>query len=202
MLHVDADLVGAAGLQLTLHYSYVGKVLDGVPVSDGMLSLVAVGKDLHQDTVTRVAPDVTCNGAVFLFHLAPHDSDVLSLGGFFEELGTEGSLGVGRLGDDQQTTGVFVDAMDEAQAGVGHVIVRVVLEVPGEGIDQCAVKVAVTGMHHHACGLIDDHQAGIFIDDIQGDVLGDDFALISYITGHLYVNLQTLRIPLIRLPNP
>ena len=74
--------------------------------------------------------------------------------------------------------------MDKAQARVGHVIVGVILEVPSESIDQGAVEVAVARVHDHAGGLVDDHQAGVFIDDVQRDVLGDDFALIAGTIHH------------------
>ena len=131
VLHVYAYLVGASGLQLAAHDGHVGQVLDGVPVGDGVLTLVAVGEYLHQHAVTRVAPDVARHGTVLLFHLSPHHGDVLALGGLLEELGSERGLGVGCLGDNQQAAGVLVDAVHETEAGVGHVIVGVVLEMPG-----------------------------------------------------------------------
>ena len=58
-------------------------------MGDGVFALVAVGEYLHQHAVAGVAPDVADDGAVQLFHLAPHDCDILALGALLEELCAE-----------------------------------------------------------------------------------------------------------------
>ena len=47
-------------------------------------------------------------------------------------------LGIGGLGYDEETRSVLVDAMDKSEARIGDVVVGVVAEMPGEGIDKGA----------------------------------------------------------------
>ena len=64
--------------------------------------------------------------------------------------------------------------MDESHVGVGGVIQWIILQVVGQGIDQRTGIVAVSWVDDEPSRLIDDHQDLVFVDDIQGDGLGDD----------------------------
>ena len=88
-----------------------------------------------------------------------------------EELGTQLSLGVRGLGDDQQTAGVFIDTVYQSYTRVVGVVAGQVAQVPGNGVNQCAVEVAHSWVYHQSCRLVDDHQLVVLIDHIQGDVL-------------------------------
>jgi len=70
--------------------------------------------------------------------------------------------------------------MDESEARVGDVVVGVVAEVPSERVDECAVEVAVSGMDDHSGGFVDDKHLLIFVNDVEGDVLRDDFVLVAW----------------------
>ena len=65
--------------------------------------------------------------------------------------------------------------MHKADGRVVRVELLVVAEMPGEGIDQRAAVVAAAGMHHEARRFVDDEQGLILVDNIEGDVLWDDF---------------------------
>ena len=43
--------------------------------------------------------------------------------------------------------------------------------MPGDGVDQSAVEVAASGMHHHACRFVDDHQLVVLIDHVEWNLL-------------------------------
>ena len=45
--------------------------------------------------------------------------------------------------------------------------------MPCEGIDECSAEIAASGVYYHSCGFVDDEQDVIFIDDVEGYVLGD-----------------------------
>ena len=182
--HVNANLVGAASLELALYHRHMIQVLDGVIVGHGMLALVALGEYRHLQAVAQAAPYVALDGAVHLFHGSPHHRYVLPLRGLVEELQSQRCLGVRSLGNDEETAGVFVDAVHQSHAWVGNVIVWVVLEMPGEGIDQCAVVVAMARMHAHSCGLVHHQQVVVLIDDVQRDVLGDNLILVARTVHH------------------
>ena len=53
-----------------------------------------------------------------------------------------------------------------------------------QGIDQGACIVAVCGMDHQACFLVDHDQVVIFKQDIDGDVLGDQLNFAGRISHH------------------
>ena len=69
--------------------------------------------------------------------------------------------------------------MHEAQAWILGVVVRVVLEVIGQGVDQRPRIVAMPGMDDEASRLIDHQEVFVLVDDIQGDILGDDLQLAA-----------------------
>ena len=68
--------------------------------------------------------------------------------------------------------------MDETDVGVGRIIEGIILQVVRERIDQRASIVAVPRVDDEPCGLVDDHQHLIFVDDIQRNGLGDDLELM------------------------
>ena len=95
-----------------------------------------------------------------------------------EELLAEGGLCLGCLGDDEQAAGVLVYAVDESYLGTVGVEVGHVAHVPCHGIDESAVEIACSGMHHHAGWLVDDHEDVVLIDDVEGYVFGVDGAVV------------------------
>ena len=147
-------------------------------MGDGVASL-AFGQDGHQHAVPRVAADVGGDGALVLLHDAPHQGTVAATGGLQQELVAQGGLGIGRFGHDQQAGRVLVDAVDEAHVRVVGIVAGIVLQVPGDGVDQRAVPVAVAGMHHEARRLVDHQHVVVLIDDVQGDVLRGDVVLVG-----------------------
>ena len=62
--------------------------------------------------------------------------------------------------------------------GVGGIIEGIILQVVGQRIDQRAGIIAVPRVDDEPRRLVDDHQHLIFVDDIQGNGLGDDLKLV------------------------
>ncbi len=56
--------------------------------------------------------------------------------------------------------------MNQAEARVIDVVISVVAEMPGKGIDQGAGIVSMAGMNHKAGGFVDDQDRIILIDNI------------------------------------
>jgi hypothetical protein len=52
-----------------------------------------------------------------------------------------------------------------------------VRHVVQQGVEQGAISVAGSRVHHQARRLVDHQDVVVFIDDVQLDVLGDPFAL-------------------------
>ena len=153
-------------------------------MSHSVFALISVGIDAHEQAVAQTAPYVALDGAVHLFHLAPHQRHILPLGGLVEKLQSQRGFGAGRLGHHEQTRGVLVDAVHQTHARVGHIIVGVIFEMPCESVDQRAVVVAVARVHTHAGRLVHHKQFGVFVNDVQRDVLRHDFVLIARAVHH------------------
>jgi len=82
------------------------------------------------------------------------------------------------FGDEDETAGLFVEAMDdsgpEVAADVGEFV-----EVKQQRVDEGAAvagvlfarcSVARTGVDHHAGGLVDDGEMFVFVEDFEGNV--------------------------------
>ena len=106
------------------------------------------------------------------------------MGVVVEELQSQPRLCLGSLRDDEQTTGVLVDAMDESHLRIVGVEARVVLQMPRHGINQCAMEVAGTGMNHHASGLVHNHQVVVLVDDVERDIFCLDRAIVAWTVEH------------------
>ena len=179
VLHVGSYLMGAAGLEAAFDEGDVAELLDYAPVGDGILAYAGVGGgDCHAQAVLGVAGDVALDASLVGVEVAPDEAVVDAVSVVDEELLAEGSLCLRRLGDDEQAAGVFVDAVDEAYLGTVGVEGGNVAHVPCHGIDEGAVEIACSGMHHHAGGLVDDHEDVVLIDDVEGYVFGVDGAVV------------------------
>ena len=95
MAHVDADLMGAAGLELAFDKGAVGKALKDAVVGDGMLGVGVLGLviDGKEHTVAGVARKGAIDGALVLFHNSPDKGVVGALSGLVEKLKAEIGLG-------------------------------------------------------------------------------------------------------------
>lgn len=78
------------------------------------------------------------------------------------------------FGDDDAARGVFVEAVDDARAGLATDAGEVVAVVE-KGIDEGAVGVACGGVDDEAGGFVDDEDVAVLIKNFDGDVLSDDF---------------------------
>lgn len=78
------------------------------------------------------------------------------------------------LGDDDAAGSVFVEAVDDARSGLSTDAGEVVAMMK-QSIDQGAVRVACGGVDDEARGFVDDEDVAVLIEDLQGNVLGDDF---------------------------
>lgn len=141
-------------------------------------------KDGHAESVVWIAADVAFYASFFFGEVSPDEGFVASAGVVVEELQSEVAFGFGRFGYDEQSGGVFVDAVDESYFGVVGVEGGQVAQVPGYGVDECAVEVACAWVYDHAGWLVDDHQVGVFVDDTEGQLFGFDAAVVAWTVEH------------------
>ncbi len=120
-LHVDADLVGAAGLDADLDEGEGavggGEALEDGDVRDGGAAVGAAGG--HAGAADEVAGDGEVDGDVVLGDVAVDEGEVglVRPGGAGEHL-AELAVGAVVLGDDDEAAGLLVEAVDDAGAEV------------------------------------------------------------------------------------
>ena len=113
VFHVGTDLVRAACLEDALDEGDVAETLEDMPVGDSMFAAVGVGGDMHDAAVGRVPLEVADNGAVVFVEIAPDEGLVFALDGVVEKLFGQDDLRLLGLGYEEESGGVFVDAVDE-----------------------------------------------------------------------------------------
>jgi hypothetical protein len=89
------------------------------------------------------------------------------------ELGDKSGVGLFVFGDDQNAGGVFVEAMDDAGAEFAADALKVgaVME---KGVDERVGEMAGGGVDDQSGGLVEDDEVGVFMEDIQRNVRGDE----------------------------
>ena len=80
--------------------------------------------------------------------------------------------------------------MYKPHARVRGIVSRDVAEMPCQGIDQCAVVIAVSRMHNHACRLIDDKHSIILVHDIQRNILCHNLESVTRTIHDYLYNIQ------------
>ena len=179
MTHVNTYLMCAPGLEDTTHHAYRAERLYHLIVRDGMLATVAIGENRHFESVARIAVDVANHSTDPWIGNTPEHSYIFAPGGLLEKLTSEAGLGIRSLCHNKQSGRVFVDTVHKSHAGIIDIVIGIVPEVPRERIDECAVIVAMPGVHHKSRRLIHDKHHIILIDYVEGYVFGEHFKLIS-----------------------
>jgi eukaryotic-like serine/threonine-protein kinase len=173
VMKVDADLMGAAGVEVTQDQ---GGERGGVSSENFVVRdrRFAAGRidDGHFLAVHRVAADVGENGVLFRLRHALGDGQVeffhrAALG----ELGDERLVGEVGFRNNEAAGGVLVEAVDDAgpldAADAGELAVAVM----EQGVDQRAIGISRCRVDDHAGGLVEDDEIFILKQNIQRDVL-------------------------------
>ncbi len=169
--HVDPDLVGAARLQLDVEEAGGAVRLDQVVMGHRRLAL---GGDRPLVVVVGVAADGGVDGAAHRVRVALDEGVVLLLDDPVAELGLEQGVRALGLGDDHQSGGADVEAVDDALA-LGGAGGRDPVPGGGEAADDGGAGPAGAGVGGDADRLHDDHDVVVVVDDLHAlDGLGDD----------------------------
>ena len=194
--HVHANLVGSARLQAAFHHGDEAIALQHAPVRHRPFAFFGVIVDLEAQAVVGVPADGAFDGALVLGDIAPYHGGIDAVDGVDKELVGQVELRRRVFGHHQQAAGVFVDAVyQHAHALVFGVGLLLDTEVEGQGVDQGAVVIAMARMHHHAGGFVHHQHIFVFVNDVQGNVLGQNLepaALVGHdelhhIAGPYYV---------------
>lgn len=185
MLHVYPDLVGAPCLQHALYQGCITESFQYFIMGDGFLAVLAIGIGVEKLAKALVSAHVRDDGAIVFDEVAPYQGEVLPLDRVVEELFGQAANGFFRLGQDHESAGVLVDAVNEAKAGQVALIDGMVLllQIPGHAIDEGAGIIAAGGMYHQTRGLVDDEHFFILIPDVEGHLFGYDLFPVDLLVG-------------------
>lgn len=176
VFEVDADLVGAAGVKGAFDEAGAIALLgEDFVVGDGGFS-GAGGDDGHLLAVDGVAADVGEDGVGVLEGRSGGDGVVDFGGGFaFSKLGEEGLHGAIGFGDNDAARGVFVETVNDARALDSIDAGELVSAVMEKGVDEGAIGIACGGVNHHAVRFVEDDEVFVFVQDVERDVLRNEF---------------------------
>ena len=176
VFEVDADLVGAAGVEGAFDEAGAVALLgEDFVVGDGGLACARV-EDGHLLAIDGVAADVGEDGVLVFGRRAGGDG-VVDLGHRFAlgELAEQGLHGVVGLGDDDAARGVFVETVHDAGTLDSVDASELAVAVMKEGVDEGAVGIAGGGVDDHAVGFVEDDEVFVFVENVEGKILGNEF---------------------------
>ncbi len=170
---MDADLVGAAGLDAHFEQAAVAGGGKDAVVGDGRLAVLV--EDSHVGAVDGMPADQGFDAAGYGAELAGHDGQVGLLHVARPERLLEPAAGLGVFGDDEDAGGVLVEAVDDAGAAVVLLGQEAFLVMVDEGVDEGSMGAVVGGVDDQAGRLVDDHDVVVLEEDFEGDVFAEDF---------------------------
>lgn len=120
MLHVYTYLVGSSGLQTALNKGDVRELLQYPPMRDGLFGLRTLFEIPYavDRTIPVIAGKRSFDRTALLFERTPDKGIVRTLCRVVEELFGEVGFGFRGLGNEQETGGVFVDTVNEADGRI------------------------------------------------------------------------------------
>ena len=184
MFHVDTNLMSTSGFEYALYQRDISQPFKHPIMSDRVLAHRRVGHNRHLHPVFRISGDTAYNRAFILFHISPDKGTVSAFGRLIKELYSEVGLGIRRLGNHQQTGRIFINPVDQADVRVIGIIFRNIFHVPCQRIDKRTVIVSVSRMYYQSRRLVHYHYIWIFVNDIKGDIFGNNLVLITRTVHH------------------
>ena len=79
ILHMNTNLVCSARFESALHQCYIAVATQNLVVRNCVLTLRAIGKDIHLVAILRVATYVSRNSALVICQVAPHKRNIAAL---------------------------------------------------------------------------------------------------------------------------
>ncbi len=185
VLHMDADLVRAACFEYALDEGDVSESFEHFIMGDGFFAVFAFGVGIKQLAKTLVSTNVSYYGTLVFGQVSPDEGHVLSFDGMVKELFGQAANGFFRFGEDHQSAGILVDAVYKTEAGEGLFVdvFVLLLQVPGDPIDQCTAVIAAGGVYDESGWFVDDHHVIVFIVYIERHFFGDDLFARSFLIG-------------------
>ena len=174
MCHVDTNLMCAASLQSAFDIiEFVVQMVEDTVMGD--CPLPGFRYDFPLLSIYRMSADRFVDRPLFFGKIVLHDGMVCSVYRVCPKLLGQAEMGVVIFTDDERSSRVFVDPVDDA--GTQHSVDtgQMIPTVIHDGVDQCVGIMSVRGMYDEAFGLVYDQNIIVLIQNVQRDILGFDF---------------------------
>jgi len=159
---VHANLVGAAGADLDFKKREAREAAQDTILAPGGTAAAGEARG-HAGAVDGIAGDGTFDAALLRGHRSVDQCEIDFLDFAAGKLGCQAVMGRIVLGDEEDSAGEAIEAMDDAGAQfAGHAGKR--MEAMEQGIDQGSGMNAGAGVDDHAGGFIDGDEVVIFIE--------------------------------------
>ena len=160
---MDADLMGCP-VQSTFHQACPGAQDVEHPIA-GQRRLAAALHHRHALAIHRMAANSPFDFALARHGTTPDHRLIEAFDAARREIGGQRPMGGVVLCGHDQAAGILVQAMDDARATFASDAREGHSTMGDEGVDQCAIRIAGSGVHHHAGRLVDDDEILVFEDD-------------------------------------
>ena len=137
--------------------------------------LAALWHDGHTLSVHRMTTDVPLHKSVVRSKTAVYHSMVYPGDAVHGELLRQRKMRLVVFCHYKQAAGVLVNAVHDAGTHFAVDAGEPARAVVQQCVHQCAVRVSRRRVDHHSLGLIDNQQRAVFVNDIQRDILRNDF---------------------------
>ena len=174
-IEVDTDLVCSSCLKTALHHGHITETLKHLVVGHCMLAMITVRENLESHTVIRITADVSCDSALVLLEVAPHDSHIASLDRVYEELLCKVELSLVVLCNNEKTGCILVDTMHKhTHSFVFSIRALRNAKVMSQSIYKSAAEMSMARMNNHAGLLVEHKHVIILMDNVQRNSLRKD----------------------------
>jgi len=160
---VHANLVRPPRVNGHLAQRDAGQVERACDAGDGVPRVLGLGR--HFLAIAWIATDCRIDAASCL-HDPPHERDVFLFDLAIVELARQLLVCRVVLGDHHDARRAAVETVDDAGPHLSADAAQA-RQVMQQRIDQCARRMAGTGVHHHARGLVDDGEVLVLVDDLH-----------------------------------
>ena len=162
--------MSSAGFEAAGDEGSVGEVGDVFDVGDGGF---AVHVDGHLLAVRLIASHGGVDGELVPINVSGDDGEVSALGGFLFDLGSEGDVGGVGFGDDHESGGFSVEAMDDARSEIAADFGEWSASAQ-EGVNERGFSEGRGGVGCEASRFVDDEHDIVFIEDFERDIGGGE----------------------------
>ena len=176
---MHTNLVRSTRLQTALHKRNIAIAAQHLVVGYGVLTIRAIGKDIHLQPILGATADISCNSALVLGDIAPYECHIAAIDGVVEKLLGKRGVSPLILGYNQQSRCILVDTMHQSRTGVALGEHRQILKVVRQGVHQRTAMVAHTGVNDHTRLLVYYNDVVILVDNVKRDILRHNLLLTA-----------------------